>query len=187
MFIVNRDTLTKREGLLLGRLEKEYTQVTLENVLLPLISQTSPVSLRAIDWAVVNWSKKHNIVCSSRTPGQMTNIHNSYKKTLSYWKRRLFDPFRRRSRINVMINGDIYETTLGQANFALWTYKTGVLAYVIGHIDTIERDMNRVSKKNKMEKKNALRRGVVHKRTELTRAPPPFCVAYVSHSYVSFN
>lgn len=187
MFVANRDQLSRREILLLDRLEREYTTELLTDVLLPLVTQTSPVSLRALDWAVVNWSKKHNIICSSMSPGHMTNIHHSYRKTLSYWKRRLFDPFRRRTRINVKINGEMYETTLGQANFALWSYKTGVLSYVLGHIDAIEADMNHVSKKNKRERNDAVRRGVRRKRTELTRAQGAVCVAYNAPSTVHFT
>ena len=81
----------------------------------------------------------------------------------------------------------MYETTLGQANFALWSYKTGVLSYVLGHIDAIEADMNHVSKKNKRERNDAVRRGVRRKRAELTRAPGAVCVAYNAPSTVHFT
>ena len=121
------------------------------------------------------------------SPGHMTNIHHSYRKTLSFWKRRLFDPFRRRRRIKVRIDGKLHETTLGQANFSLWSYKTGVLSYVLGHIDAIEADMNHVSKRNKKERGDAARRGVRRKRTELIRAPAAVCVAYVAPSTVHFE
>lgn len=173
--------------MLLDKLEREYTPELLERVLLPLLSQTSPVSLRALDWAVVNWSKKNNIICSSLSPGQMTNIHHSYRKTLTFWKRRLFDPFRRRSRIRVIIDDHEHETTLGQANFAIWSYKTGVLSYVLGHIDSIEADMNHVSKKHKRERNEAARRGMRRKRTELTHAPSAVCVAIAAPSTVHFS
>ena len=187
MFDVDRSSLTRRESVLLHKLEREFTPRLLADVLLPLITQTSPVSLRALDWAVVNWSKKHNIICSSMTGGQMFNIHHSYRKTLSFWKRRLFDPFRRRARIKVYVDDNVYETTLGQANFALWSYKTGVLSYVIGHVDSIEADMNHVSRKNKTERTEALRRGSRRKRTELTQTPDAICVAYKATTTVHFT
>lgn len=187
MFITEGLHISKRESCLLIYLEREYSTKILQTVLLPLISQTSPVSLRALDWAVVNYTKKNNIICSSRTPGQMTNIHNSYRKTLSFWKRRLFDPFRRRSRIGVMIDGKQHETTLGQANFALWSYRTGVLAYVMGHIDSIEEDMNNVAKRQKVDKANKQLKGTAGKRKELTRSVGGCCVAYVSPVLVHFS
>lgn len=187
MFVADERALGRRESSLLQRLRREYTPELVTDVLLPLATQTSPVSLRALDWAVVNWSKKNNIICSSLVPGEFTNLHHSYRKTLAFWKRRLFDPFRRRQRIGVRVNGQVHDTTLGQANFALWAYKTGVLAYVLGHIDAIEQDMNHVSKRQKRERTNAARAGVRRKRTELTRTPSSFCIAYSAPSAVSFD
>jgi len=178
---------THKERILLERLEREYTPQILRDVLLPLVTQTSPVSLRALDWAVVNWSKKHNVICSSTVPGRMTNIHHEYSTALSFWKRLLFDPFRRRSRIGVNIDGTVYETTLGQANFALWTYKTGVLAYVLSHLDDIEDDMNRVYRRQKRERSEAAKCGERRKRSPLTRTSDSCCIAYVLPSVVSFD
>ena len=176
-----------KERVLLARLNKEYSEESICDVLLPLITQTSPVSLRALDWAVVNWSKQNNVVCSSIVPGQMTNIHHAYRTALAYWKRRLFDPFRRRDRITLTIYGKEYETTLGQANFALFTYETGILAYVIGHIDDIEDDMNRVSRRQKKERTEANRRGISRKRKELTEANKNMCFAYDAPMRVTFD
>ena len=137
-------SLTMKEKMLITFMTKEYTDEIAKTVLIPLVTQTSPISLRALDWAVVNWSKQYNIVCTSIVPGQITNIHQSYRDALRYWKRRLFDPFRRRSRVCIVIDNETYETTLGQANFALWTYHTGVLNYVMRNLECIEKDMNTV-------------------------------------------
>ena len=179
----DESTLHCRERTLLRRLRQEYTLDVVRTVLVPLITQTSPVSLRALDWAVVNWSKQHNIVCPSIVPGQMTNIHHSYRNALKYWKRRLFDPFRRRSRLTVIIEGEEFETTLGQANFALWTYKTGVLNYVTTNIEAIEIDMNRVSQRQKRLRRD----GNFHKRHELTQRSTSLCVAYRAPQCLRFS
>ena len=186
-FHVDERTLVGRESTLLKRLQREYTADIAKTVLMPLMTQTSPVSLRALDWAVVNWSKQHNIVCASIVPGQMTNIHNSYRTALKYWKRRLFDPFRRRDRVTVRIDGEDHDTTLGQANFALWTYKTGVLNYVITNIDLIETDMNRISQRQKKLRREAKRDGNVHKRGELTKRNTSLCVAYRAPQCIRFS
>ena len=187
MFVVDRKELSRKEDLLLQKMEREYTPDLLRSVLVPLITQTSPVSLRALDWAVVNWSKKHNIICASMVPGRMTNIHYSYRTTLSHWRRRLFDPFRRRTRLHVKVDGQVHQTTLGQLNFAMWSYKTGILRYVLGNIDAIEADMNRISKKCKRERKDAICKGVTRKRRELTSAPNTVCVAYKNPCTVHFT
>lgn len=187
MFVADRSLLSRREGALLDRLEREYTPQIYRDVLEPLLTRSSPVSLRALDWTVVNWSKQHNVVCSSMTPGQMTNIHYAYRSTLSYWKRRLFDPFRRRARIQVTIGSNVYDTTLGQANFALWTYQTGVLSYVLSHIELIEADMNRVSKRHKKDRADAAKNGVRRKRSALTKGHNVGCVAYPAPMTVTFD
>lgn len=179
--------LSGKERVLLNRLNKAYTYEMVRDVLLPLITQTSPVSLRALDWAVVNWSKQHSIICSSSEPGHMTNIHNVYRAALSHWKRRLFDPFRRRERILLEVDGKTHHTTLGQANFALFTYETGILAYVIGHVDDIEDDMNRVARRQKQERFEANRAGVAHKRKELTPSNQTLCFAYDAPVRVVFD
>lgn len=171
-----------KERILFEHLQREYTPRLVREVLLPLVRQSSPVSLRVLDWAVVNWSKQRNVVVSSaRTPGAWTNVHQAYREMLHHWKRKLFDPFRRRTRIRVRCEPDEWEeTTLGQANFALWAYQSGVLAYVLGHVEAIEQDMNAVSQRQKASRREAARCGHARKRTELT--PPAAsggCIAYV--------
>ena len=63
-----------------------YTKERIENILIPLIRQTGPISLRTLDWLVVNYSKKHNISCHTKK-GELFNIHNGYKISLSVYRR----------------------------------------------------------------------------------------------------
>lgn len=183
MFKVNRDLLSDKEYHLLKLLESKYNNTMFVNILRPLATQQSPVSLRTLDWTVVNWSKGRNVVCSSLTPGEMTNIHESYIRTLTYWKRRLFDPFRRRKRIQVVLdNGTSFDTTLGQAHFAQWIYSTGILGYVIGHMKEIELDMNRVSRLHRS--RDGPRR---RKRSEITTAITSRCAVYTCCSHIDFS
>lgn len=183
-FEVDRAKLGRRELALLRQLESAYTPALAKEVLVPLLTGTSPVSLRALDWTCTNFSKAYNVVCSAAVPGQTTNVHHAYRATLAFWKRKLFDPFRRRTRIAVRVDETLHETTLGQANFALFAYRTGTLAWVIGHIDEIEADMNAVSAQHKRTRREAAQRGVRHKRAELTRAAPSSCVAYCAPTRV---
>ena len=186
-FDVRDSKLTNKERALLRMLRTNYTPSIAKDVLVPLIEQTSPVSLRALDWCVTNWSKSRNVVCHSQNAGQETNIHHSYRDMLSHWKRRLFDPFRRRSRVDVMVDGKTYETTLGQANFALWIFQSGTYAYVLGHILDIESNMNAVSQTQKLIRKEARRTGTRRKREELTETPRSMCIAYSAPSIVTFD
>ena len=179
--------LTSRERYLMALLEREYDDEIARTVLRPLLTQHSPVSLRTIDWCVTNWAKQHNVVCAAHGTGNPTNIHHSYRSMLNFWKRRLFDPFRRRTRCTVLIDGTRHETTLGQANFALFIYRSGILSYVLGHVDEIERDMNAVSQSQKRKRREALHQGVRRQRKELTSTPRSMCVAYMAPIHVTFS
>ena len=179
--------LSGKERTLLHLLRKAYTPSLAKEVLLPLIDGQSPVSLRALDWCVTNWSKARNVVCHSQFAGMETNIHHSYRDMLSHWKRRLFDPFRRRSRLRLLVGGEEYETTLGQANFALWIFQSGTYAYVLGHISEIEANMNCVAQAQKSSRRKAKEEGVRRKREELTPTPRSMCVAYSAPTQVWFD
>ena len=79
-----------------------------------LLEQRAPISLRGIDWIVTNYSKKYNIICMSKLEaGAMINIFNSYKRALNFYKRKHFDPFRRRTRLTIHLSdGSSVETTI---------------------------------------------------------------------------
>lgn len=184
---VPHEALDHRQQALHAYLTRVYTPELARHVLVPLLDQSAPVSLRLLDWAVVNWSKQHNIICSSIHPGQMTNVHAAYQSALAYWKRRLFDPFRRRERISVTVDGETHETTLGQANFAHFIHDTGILAYVIAHAEIIEEDMNRVTRMQRRRKMEARVTGRVSVRKELTKATRSVCVAYHTPTTIVFD
>lgn len=186
-FSADRNALGGKERQLLATLQREYTEDLVRTVLVPFVTQTSLVSLRVLDWAVVNWSKQYNIVCSSLTPGVMTNVHHAYRSYLQHWKRRLFDPFRRRHRIEFAVDGARYATTLGQANFALWAYKTGVLRYVMSHRDAIQDNMDAVTRRQRRIKSQHRERGTASKRTELTHSGNNTCVAYYAPIRIRFD
>ena len=185
VFLVNETLLNRRERALLRHLGENYTPRIAHDVLKPLITQECAVSLRALDWTVTNWSKANSVVCSAQN-GQMVNVYHEYCATIGFWKRALFDPFKRRARIQVCISGQVYDTTLGQANFALWAYRIGLFSYVLGHLDIIESSMNKVSQRQKHARREATKRGLHRRRVELTPSPPSTCVAYSAPCRVRF-
>lgn len=167
--------LTPQEKNLHAILDREYTDEIATNILEPFLAQTSPVSLRLLDWTCVNWSKSHTVVCTSVTSSKQSEIYSAYRTVLSCWKRRLFDPFKRRNRILVNINGTEYETTLGQAHFTLWAYKTGVLSYALNNISEITKHMNDATRRQRRERKENSARA---RRNELARPSSILCSAY---------
>lgn len=158
----------------------------IETHLIPLVTQESVISLRALDWLVTNYSKKNNIVCRTKN-GTLFNIYHGYKTALSHFRRRNFDPFRRRQRIFLNHKGNDFETTVGQCNFIHWAYQTGVLQYAIDNSNEIEKDMNVAALTNKTERKNQKEKGIPHRRRELSKAPIAKCSVYKIESHVVFD
>jgi hypothetical protein len=123
-------------------LQDFYNQPGRLEAILPVLTGTSPVSLRLIDWFVTNYSKKFNISYPQDATQFMVHFH--YKRELKAYSKRLFDPFCRRERISFQVRGaaPIEETTVGQLNFFRWALEKGVIQYILDHIAEIERDMN---------------------------------------------
>ena len=174
------ERLSGKQAILLKRLKERYTADLIRTVLVPLILKTGPVSLRSLDWAVVNHSKEKNTVCSSSTPGVYVSIHRSYQEALRFWKRRLFDPFRRRHPLQVRIDGEVYWTTFGQANFSLFVVENGILSFVIRNIADIEGSMNMAAARQRDERARAEQEGRKRRRSELTKSASPPLVLYRS-------
>lgn len=133
-------------------LQDFYNQPGRIEEVMPILTGTSPVSLRLIDWFVTNYSKKNNVSypLTETLPNTDANIsrqfmvHFHYKRELKAYSKRLFDPFCRRERISFQVRGQqpIEETTVGQLNFFRWALEKGVVSYILAHAADIERDMN---------------------------------------------
>jgi hypothetical protein len=135
-------------------LQDFYNQPGRIEEILPILTGTSPVSLRLIDWFVTNYSKKNNVsyplteplpnAATEATIARQFMVHFHYKRELKAYSKRLFDPFCRRERISFQVRGQppIEETTVGQLNFFRWALEKGVVAYILANAADIERDMN---------------------------------------------
>jgi hypothetical protein len=177
---------TPRQRTILSSLASYYSTEVQQKLLAPMLSQTTGTSLRALDWLVTNFSKRHNVVCRD-TRGRLFNIHQGYKVALSVNKRRHFDPFRRRTRVRVQSDrGEVLESTVGQLNFLHWASERGVLGYLDAHTAVVEAEMNettRVSRQHRATRPNASR----SKRGELTKAPSAPCSVYRASTTVTFG
>ena len=147
-----------------------YTKDTIETVLLPLLTQSGPVSLRSVDWCLTNWSKRTNVACQKKD-GEMFLVHEGYRKALRIWKRKLFDPFRRRQRIFITSHAR-RATTIGQINFFHWAYTHGILDLCCSCKVEIQKDMDKATERHKRAARS------MKKRVELTKAPGTRCIVY---------
>ena len=170
--------LTLRQRRILNELTPFYNDAVIDSFLIPTLQQRSGVSLRNVDWLVTNYAKKANVVLKSTN--QLFNVHNEYKTALSYFRRRNFDPFRRRMRVSFQHGGETHETTVGQLNFLRWARENGVLDFAEKNLSEIEADMQASSTANRSEERQLKRR------RELSRAPSRRVSVYRMDHTISF-
>lgn len=181
------EPLSKKKLSRLTRICHYFTEERLNTVLLPIIRKDQGLSLRALDWLVTNFSKKHPIVYTvtpDDCPPIVVNVYRSYKSWLWNHKRKNFDPFRRGQRIFFSLDGTTYESTVGQLNFFYWASRYGVLDYARGHITEIEKDQAATTRS---ALKDVSEPGVKRKRRQLSQAPRETVFVYPTPIRVVFN
>ena len=147
-----------QEQWVLHRLERFYANPQHLEKVKSILDQTSPLSLRLIDWFVTNYAKKYNVAYVTKQQKHVI-VYLSYKSHLKAYSKRMFDPFCRWKRIT--FHG--LDTTVGQLNFFEWALQDGVLDYLDRHHESVHADME---KRLHDEKKT----DVPRKRHELSRS-----------------
>jgi hypothetical protein len=162
------------------------TPAVIERAIIPLVTQSCSISLRILDWLVTNFSKKNHVIL--RVPGQSPMpIHEAYKEKLNFFRRRNFDPFRRKHPVFVVHKGKEYATTLGQCNFLQWADERGVLQYCHENRAAIERDQAATAEEARARKVREHGQGKKRTRQELSRAPARHCSIVRHHVVHCFN
>ena len=137
---VKNTTIQSKPDLIIRWLQDFYNRPGMIEQLFAILSPSSPVSLRLIDWFVTNYSKKYNTQYS--LDGQPFMVHFHYKRELKSYSKHFFDPFCRRERISFQARGkEPLETTVGQLNFFRWIIEKRVFAYISEHLAAIDQDM----------------------------------------------
>ena len=116
------------------------------NKLLDIFKETTPISLRVIDWFVTNYSKKNKITFMLNNhfyTNKLFTVHDEYKQQLKGYSKKQFDPFCRRDRIKFCYDEKNYIlTTVGQLNFFRWANENNIIEYIKNNLNDIETDMN---------------------------------------------
>jgi len=123
----------------------------------------SAVSLRVLEWFVINYAKKNNIGYEFENENgkkQYIIVFSDYQNCLKGFKKVRLDPFCRKQRkgtqdcsIKFQHKEIEIETTIGQLSFFKWAIANKVLDYVEAHSEMIEKDMNETNKNKKKNKK----------------------------------
>ena len=124
-----------------------------------IISGTSPLSLRLIDWFVTHyiadngisyWIDENNKLVEhfpERGGENLTkfNVDTEYETHLGVFTKMLFDPFRRYEHITFVLENTnplvVIDTTVGQLNFFRWALQYKVIDYIQNHLKEIAASM----------------------------------------------
>ena len=133
-----------KNELLLKSLTTFFTEDKFIKVI-PIITGTSKISLRVIDWFVTNYSKKYQIIykIKENTEECYVNIYNHYRSQLNAYGKKYIDPFcRGKDRILFKVSDtQCVMTNISQLNFFKWTLQYNVLDYIDKNYNMIVNDM----------------------------------------------
>lgn len=145
--------------------------------MLDIINGNSVISLRLLDWFVTRYANKYKISYKLNTGNESNgnykiesdkdfNVYVSYKAQLKSYKKRYFDPFRRRKKFfyhyDKKDDSKIIHTTIGQLNFFRWSFSNNIIGYVEKNYKKINESMIISNKKDK-KKKEINKKKDVHK------------------------
>jgi len=134
-----------RGELLLNSLKKFFNEDRFK-IVLPIITGSSKISLRVIDWFVTNYSKKNQIIYKIKENDEecYINIYTHYKSQLNAYGKKYIDPFcRGKDRILFKVSeSQCVLTNLSQLNFFRWAVQYNVIQYIDINYSIIVKDMN---------------------------------------------
>ncbi len=105
------------------------------------VKRQESFSLRIVDWAVTNYSRRHRITVHHK--GLPVDINHDYRRHLGVFTKKYFDPFARRERIELVLTpaNTVLSTTVGQLNFMKWLLERGIHVHIAQLRAEIETDM----------------------------------------------
>lgn len=143
-----------RAEVLQESLEKFYKKRSVFEKFDKVVNERSAgYSLRIIEWFCNNYSKKFDVIYKIKN--REFNVYLSYKSQLDSYSKKQFDPFNRKHKgfdpFEFVFEGKKIMTTVGQMNFFKWCITNGVLGYIEANLESIKKDMGKVSLDKKRE------------------------------------
>ena len=189
-FYYDEDRVHPRQIRRLAEISSFFDESTMLRLLVPVATATFDVSLRLLDYCCTNYAKKTRVVICKE--GLAVHLFSLYKDWLRHYRRRCFDPFRRRERIcfrNPCCPGEWLCTTVAQLNFLRWADMYKVIHYVRCNLTMIESDMMQTLQDCRKRRQQPVQEdgGAKRKRAELSRAPQSKCTVYLVPSSLVFQ
>jgi len=158
--IITINEFKKKEKMLYEVLNNFFNQCSLPEVkmMIEIIDSDHTISLRFLDWFVTRYCYLYKLsipINNNYNKEQIFNINISYKAQLKSFKKRYFDPFRRKKKF--IYNFGKHElnilTTLGQLNFFRWALSYEIIKYAENNFKNIT---NKIVHVNSYFKKNTI-------------------------------
>lgn len=192
--LITVDDFKKKEKMLYDVLNNFFNQCTIDEIkmIIDIINGEHSISLRFLDWFVTRYCYLYKLsipINNLYNKEQNFNINISYKAQLKSFKKRYFDPFRRKKKFNFLFNKHKLSilTTLGQLNFFRWILSYDIIKYTENNYDNINCKMTHVNSyfnKNIIEL-NSLTIGTSDNKTDITNNIDNSSVNYNLEKYQS--
>lgn len=157
--------MSSQENIILKSLTSFFENKNIINNFIPIVNSESKISIRLIDYFVTKYSKNNKIIYKiiENNISTLFNVYTSYKQQLKIYQKKYFDPFSRGERIPFFIGNTCIITTIGQLNFFKWFISKDIYQYIKTYQETIENDMNKKKKYEKIKYNNEIKHKKNHK------------------------
>lgn len=156
----NKIVFSSKETFYYNMVKKYFKTDGKENIqkMLDIINSEAKISLRLLDWFITRYADEHKTRYTLDSTEETFNVHISYKAQLRSYKKKYFDPFRRRNKkfyfsyVDASNNKQKFFTTIGQLNFFRWAFVNGLINYVETNRNELTTQMNKCYKDDKVRK-----------------------------------
>ncbi len=188
--LITEIELSKKETYYYKMIDKYYKTLDLNNVklMIDIITKKTHVSLRLLDWFITKYScwNKIKLITNNNNPiDKIFNIHISYKAQLKSYKKKYFDPFRRKRRVRFKYYFDKEKqiplcTTIGQLNFFKWMFTNNIMLYVMNNYDMLSKAMTMYNKteKSKTKTESKSKSASTNSNKTSTKSSASLCVSF---------
>jgi len=109
------------------------------------ISTEDKISLRLLEWTVINYAKNESLVINNGVTNRFF-VHVNYKATLCGYSKQQFDPCCRTERVDIPYENKLLKTTIGQMKFIRWAIENKIIDYIRANYAMLFKEMNQRSK-----------------------------------------
>ena len=146
----SRTRLTSQQRLMVYKANLFFQDREHLQTLLDLLVTKSEISMRTLEWFVINYSRRHRTSYRVSDNGHKYRfvVYDEYRKQMDAYGKDHFDPFCRKHKVACTYIDDEEEyqipTSVGQLNYLYWIRRYGVLIYLRRHLEEVVAEMRSI-------------------------------------------